>query len=286
MLETYYRDTARSVVYTHIRDEKPVHADFHLHDQFEIYFFLSGDVNYFIEKKMYTLQYGDLLIMNGHEIHKPSFFTDAPYERIVLQFDAAIAEALNSPSFNLLSCFVDRPSGEKNRLSLGRKQCEEILRLFDRIEDFGRDTSNGSDVMKLACFLELLVYINRVFSSTLPQEAAQVKVPEKLTPVLEYIDSNLDSDLTLEFLEHHFFINRFHLTRLFKKTTNSSLHEYIMYKRISTARKLLSQGSGVTEACTKSGFNDYSNFLRRFKRAVGVSPGSYRKTFLQDRRDS
>ena len=127
MLETYYRDTARSVVYTHIRDEKPVHADFHLHDQFEIYFFLSGDVNYFIEKKMYTLQYGDLLIMNGHEIHKPSFFTDAPYERIVLQFDAAIAEALNSPSFNLLSCFVDRPSGEKNRLSLGRKQCEEIL---------------------------------------------------------------------------------------------------------------------------------------------------------------
>lgn len=215
--------------------------------------------------------------MNNHEIHKPSFSPGEPYERIVVHFDSAIPQSLGSPSFNLLNCFTNRPSGEQNLISLSRKQCEEILMHFGKMEVLEGETSNGSDILKLASFLELLVFINRVFSSTLPAEDESPSVPEKLVPVLDYIDSNLENDLSLEFLEHHFYINRFYLTRLFKKVTNSSLHEYIQYKRISRAKMLLSDGYNVTEACTKSGFNDYSNFLRMFKRTVGTSPGQYLK---------
>lgn len=272
---TYYKDINDSINYGHMRIENPEQADFHLHDRFEIYFFISGNVNYFIEKKMYTLHYGDLLLMNGHEIHKPSFSPGEPYERIVIHFDAAIPQSLSSPSFNLLNCYINRPLGEQNLISLNRKQCEEILKLFGKMEVLGDETSNGSDVLKLATFLELLVFINRVFSSTLPPEEELPSVPEKLAPILDYIDSNLENDLSLEFLERHFYINRFHLTRLFKKVTSSSLHEYIQYKRISRAKKLLFDGCNVTEACTRSGFNDYSNFLRMFKRTVGISPGQY-----------
>lgn len=276
-METYYSYINHSINYGHVLNENPGQADFHLHDRFEIYFFISGNVNYFIEKKVYSLHYGDLLLMNSHEIHKPSFYPGEPYERIVIHFDAAIPQSLSSPTFNLLNCFINRPAGEQNLLSLSRKQSDEILKLFGKMEALRNETSNGSDVLKLASFLELLVYINRVFSSTLPPEDVSPNVPEKLTPILDYIDSNLENNLSLEFLERHFYINRFHLTRLFKKTTNSSLHEYILYKRISRAKKLLSEGCNVTEACTKSGFIDYSNFLRMFKRTVGISPGQYRK---------
>ena len=128
------------------------------------------------------------------------------------------------------------------------------MKLFNRLEALGDETSNGSDVLRLACFLELLVFINRVFSSNLISDFEEPNVPEKLLPVLDYIDSNLEKDLSLKFLEQHFYINRFYLTRLFKKVTNSTLHEYIQYKRISKAKKLLSDGYNVTEACMKSGF--------------------------------
>ena len=277
-MDIYYKNFNESINYGHTRIENPGQADFHLHDRFEIYFFISGNVNYFIEKKVYSLHYGDLLLMNSHEIHKPSFSPGEQYERIVIHFDSEILQSLSSPSFNLLNCFTNRPSGEQNLISLSKRQSEEILKLFGKIEALGTEISNGSDVLKLASFLELLVFINRVFSSTLPIDYESPSVPEKLIPILDYIDLNLENDLSLEFLERNFYINRFHLTRLFKKVTNSGLHEYIQYKRISKAKKLLAEGYNVTEACTKSGFNDYSNFLRMFKRTVGISPGQYRKS--------
>ncbi|MBQ3028199.1 MAG: AraC family transcriptional regulator, partial [Lachnospiraceae bacterium] len=42
------------------------------------------------------------------------------------------------------------------------------------------------------------------------------------------------------------------------------------------AKALLQEGASVTEACYRSGFNDYANFIRSFKKVTGVSPGKYR----------
>ena len=215
-MEAYYRNVNTSVDYSHVRDENPMPADFHLHDRFEIYFFISGNVNYFIEKKVYTLRYGNLLVINSNEIHKPSFMPGKTYERIVIHFDPAVARQLSSPSFDLLNCFTGRLPGEQNLMCLGRKQCEEITRLFEKIESLGNDASNGSDVLKLAGFMEVLVFINRVFGSTLPPEDESPYVHEKLAPVLDYIDSHLESDLSLKFLGSCFYIDRFHLSHLFR----------------------------------------------------------------------
>lgn len=278
----YYQNINHNIDYKHIRIENPSTADFHLHERFEIYFFISGNVNYFIEKKIYTLKKGNLLIMNSHEIHKPSFSPGAPYERITVHFEPDIASRLSSPSFDLLNCFSNRSTGEQNLIPLNSVQCDEIMHLFGKLEAIDNSVSDGSDVLKLAAFLELLVYINRVFLNNSCSISAQGHgisrtVPDKLVPVLDYIDSHLDGDLSLEALEKHFYINRFYMTRLFKRITSSSLHEYIIYKRLSKAKMLLSQGLSVTEACQGSGFNDYSNFLRTFKRTVGVSPGQFGK---------
>jgi len=277
-MDICYKNIEEQIQYRRSITENPQPADFHLHNHFEIYFFISGNVNYFIEKKVYSLHFGDLLLMNSHEIHKPSFYPGEDYERVVIHFDPALAQSFSTPSFNLSNCFTNRPSGEQNLISLNIKQSEEILKLFDKMEALGVESANGSDILKLAGLLEVLVFINRVYSNILPPELESPSIPEKLVPVLDYIDMNLESDLSLEFLERHFYINRFYLSRIFKQVTGSSLHEYIRYKRISKAKKLLSEGCNVTEACTKSGFNDYSNFLRMFKRTVGISPGQYKKS--------
>lgn len=277
-MDICYKNIDEQIQYGRTITKHPQPADFHLHNHFEIYFFISGNVNYFIEKKVYSLRFGDLLLMNSHEIHKPSFYPGEAYERVVIHFDPALAQTFSTPSFNLLNCFTNRPSGEQNLISLNIKQSEEILKLFDKMEALGVESSNGSDILKLAGFIELLVFINRVYSNTLPPELGSASIPEKLVPVLDYIDLNLESDLSLGCLERHFYINRFYLSRIFRQVTGSSLHEFIRYKRISKAKKLLSEGCNVTEACTKSGFNDYSNFLRMFKRTVGISPGQYKKS--------
>ena len=269
------RKTPWPLIFSHIQVPRP-RVEFHLHDGYEIYFLISGDVKYFVEKKIYPLSYGDLIFTNNREIHKPSFQSDRLYERICLEFQPAIIKPFCPPDFDLLGCFTNRQNGEQNKLTLTPWQTEDVMVLFNRIERLSADERPGSDLLRITSAVELLVYINRLFLH-LGQDTERTNIPEKLAPVLDHIDANLEGDLSLETLEKTFYLNRFYLSKLFKESIGSNLHSYILFKRIAAAKQLLAEGASVSQACARSGFNDYSNFLKQFKKTVGVSPGAYRR---------
>lgn len=283
MLDAYYKKPGFIVDYRHsCTVNHPDISDFHLHSRFEIYFFISGSVNYFIEKKMYPLKYGDLLVIRNNEIHKPSFLDNSPYERIVIHFDPSIPRIFNTENYDLLNCFTNRPAGEKNKINLSEKQKKEILDIFKRIEILNGEPSDEAKLLKLTAFIELLVFINRAFNHDDAVEET-VNMPKRLQPILDFIENNLEGDLSLNRIEKEFYINGSYLSRLFKKHTGSNLHEYIIYKRISRAQTLISKGYSCTQACLMSGFNDYSNFSKIFKGTVGLSPQAYKKRIATNR---
>jgi AraC-like DNA-binding protein len=271
-----YTNLLQAINYRHSVYHELPKVEFHQHQElFEIYFFLTGNVHYFIEKQVYPLQYGDLLLMNSSELHKPTFQSNQRYEVIVIHFNPAVIMPLSSPRFDLLSCFTNRPLGEQNRMRFSAQQLEELLQFFERLERLSKPgAAEGSDILYIAVFLELLVFLNRAFISQLHGDEPS-PIPEKLTALLQYIDQHLDQDLSLERLERTFFMNRSYLCRLFKKHTGSTIHEHILFKRIAKAKSLLKSGSNVTDACQLSGFNDYSNFIRSFKKTVGLPPRQY-----------
>jgi AraC-like DNA-binding protein len=263
--------------YNHRRLEQPPRMEFHLHDWYEVYFLIAGDVHYLIEKKVYPLTNGDLLVMNNRELHKPTFRSNTPYEVIVFHFEPDLVTMFDSVfQYGLLDCFTNRALGEQNKIHFHPHQLEEVLTLFNRIDAMLRQPSDESGLLLTTHFIELLVLLNRAFRQNLSPLISSA-VPEKLAPVLDYIDHHLDQDLTLEALEQQFFMNRYYLSRLFRQSTGSTIHEYILLKRVAYAKKLLHDGHNVTDACQLSGFNDYSNFIRMFKRIVGLPPGQYRK---------
>lgn len=272
MLESYFSNPDWAICFEHKTGQLP-DMDFHLHERFEIYFFISGNVNYFIDRKVYPLKYGDLLVMNNHEIHKPSFLDNSKYERMVIHFDPSVTQIFQNKA-DLLRCFTERPTGEQNRVRLNDEQIEEIMVLFKKLGKHQVDTTQYGKILKLTSFIELLVYINRLFQS--PQKEEYSHIPEKLAPILTFIDNNLDGDLSLGALEKQFYINASYLSRIFKKCIGSSIHEYIVYKRISKAKKLIAEGLSASEVCSLCGFNDFSNFSRMFKRTVGVTIREYK----------
>ena len=70
-------------------------------------------------------------------------------------------------------------------------------------------------------------------------------------------------------------MSKFHLCKIFKAKTGTTINKYIVTRRIAEAKQLLLRGIPVTETCYLSGFNDLSHFIRTFHNAVGVSPGKY-----------
>ena len=92
---------------------------------------------------------------------------------------------------------------------------------------------------------------------------------------MTYINQNIGNQLTIEELSKYFYLSPSYLCRIFKSATGMTINKYITAKKITLSKALLSEGCSVSEACEKSGFNDYSNFLKAFTKAVGVSPKKY-----------
>lgn len=277
MLNDYYQNDEKYIRFTHHKTRGVKDYPFHLQDNtFEIYFFISGNVNYFIEKNIYPLSYGDLFVINNSEIHKASLLSDEAYDRIVVTFDPIIVQSFNSDNVNLLDCFVNRALGEQNKIILNKIQIEEISGIFNKLEKTNKDRSDSSKLAKLICLIELLIFLNNAFTKA-ETNKINTTLYEKLSPILEFIDENVAGDLSLQALENKFFVNKNYLSSLFKKTTGINIHEYIVLKRISKAKAMLAEGYNITETCQLAGFNDYSHFIRSFKSHVNTSPGQYRK---------
>ena len=86
---------------------------------------------------------------------------------------------------------------------------------------------------------------------------------------------NLTEELTIGKLASHFYLSSSYLCRIFKDETGTTINRYITAKRITRAKELLSEGYSVTETCGMCGFQDYSNFLKAFTKAVGISQKKY-----------
>lgn len=89
------------------------------------------------------------------------------------------------------------------------------------------------------------------------------------------MNQNLTQELTIQNLASHFYLSPSYLCKIFKSETGTTINRYITAKRITHAKALLAEGYSVTDVCPMCGFNDYSNFLKAFTKAVGISPKKY-----------
>lgn len=95
--------------------------------------------------------------------------------------------------------------------------------------------------------------------------------------VLEYIDANLQNDLTRENICKAVFISETYLSKLFRKETGVSISEYIVERRIALAKRLLAEtNEPISTICVKTGYNFPAHFSKIFRLRTGKTPMQYR----------
>ena len=86
--------------------------------------------------------------------------------------------------------------------------------------------------------------------------------------------------LTLTGIASQFYISPYYLSRLFKKSINLSLIEYINGVRIKAAQNLIEKSNeSISDIAEKTGFMTTAHFRRVFKDATGLSPQQYRQYY-------
>jgi AraC family transcriptional regulator len=96
---------------------------------------------------------------------------------------------------------------------------------------------------------------------------------EKLMRSVEYIQDQLETELTVSGIAQAVYMSPYHFTRLFKESTGQSPHQYVVDATVRKAKELLTTGKfTISEAAHHVGFVDQSHLTRHFKRVFGLPP--------------
>ena len=254
------------------------HPPYHRHDEYEIYLFIKGNSTLYIEDNCHRLSPNDMVMIYPGTFHRTIVTETSSYERIVISIPKEIIGALSSGQTNLDECFHTAADEISKIIHITPYGLKRFTKIADNFLTALQSSEYGSDLMSVSFFTELLIYIYNLFQNSEIKNYDNI-MPPLVINTMKYIEDNLTDELTLDRLGTAVNYSTNYLRVQFRRHTGLSLREYILDKRIERAKKLLMDGKNVSDACLMSGFNDYSNFIRSFKKKTGISPGHYAKSF-------
>lgn len=255
----------------HLHTEEETMA-IHIHNCYEIYYSICGGKQFLIDNKLYDINSGDLFVINQFESHYVSQINKMSHERIVISIHPDFLKSISTDKTDLSYCFTQRDENISHKIELNKEQQNRFMYFINKIisaEGF------GSDRIEYSSFIELMTYLTKAFIDNEDSSLSHYKYNNQIQEIISYINYNIKDDLTVKHLAEHFFLSESYICRIFKLATGTTINKYITARRISIAKSMLSNGSSINDVYIQSGFKDYSNFLKSFKKAVGVSPKKY-----------
>lgn len=249
---------------------KPIY--FHSHDFYEIYFFVDGNVTYYIENESYTLTKGDVLIIPPGKLHRPVIEGSVPYDRYVLWIYSHCVSANEGirQFIREINCMIE----EKNtRLaSFDGGEFQNMTGLFNKLL---REFTSDDKLARYAAESYIVLILEELLKNFRCVERVDEEQGELVKQIISYINRNIVKAPSLEELSAEFFVSKYYLSHRFKEYTKTTVHQYILMKKINLAKELLEKGDTPKEVCEKCGFSTYSNFYKAFTCQTGIAPKDY-----------
>ena len=100
----------------------------------------------------------------------------------------------------------------------------------------------------------------------------------KLKLVISHIEDNLESELSLAEIAQVAGVSVSHLKTLFRRSTGTPVHQYILRRRVERAKLLLQdQNLSIAQIAFATGFAHQSHLARHMRKILGVTPAVARK---------
>lgn len=241
------------------------HDEQHIHDSYELYVNLAGDVSFLVENNLYPIKRGDMVLTAPNDIHRCIYHSDCVHEHFCIWLkdipfsSSALKTEFDSNKLVILS--------EKNKQNL-------IDLCFALYESY-----NGGDALRFRAVSSLASILDLICNHRKNVTPIEEPLPESFLRIVDYIIANFTNpSCNVTMLCKEFYISKSTLCRKFQQYFQMPPSDYIESKRFSEAKKLLTAGLSVQDTCFKSGFSDCSHFILQFRKKFGITPYKYQKT--------
>ncbi len=248
----------------------------HSHDYYEFYFFVAGDTTFQIDKNQHHVQFGDMMLIPPHTKHRIiSHNEKIPYRRYIfwLSIDFYNYLAKSSSCFKYIVEYVHEHQQflfHLDEISFNTLQTK-MIRLLEEM----RGDRFGKEIQLQLYVNDLVLHINRFVYEQI-ESKSNSNNNTLYYNLIEYIETNLTNELTLESIAEHFYVSKYHIAHIFKENIGISIHQYITKKRLSLCQQAMKSNLNITDIYQTYGFGDYSSFYRAFKKEYGISPKEYK----------
>lgn len=99
---------------------------------------------------------------------------------------------------------------------------------------------------------------------------------ERILRAVEYIDTHLDGDLTLNALASQVFLSPSRFRHLFVEQVGVGLRPFVLWRRLMRSWELAMEGVSLSAAAHRAGFADSSHLARTSRRMIGTAPSGFR----------
>ncbi|MCR8634208.1 AraC family transcriptional regulator [Paenibacillus radicis (ex Xue et al. 2023)] len=255
---------------------------YHYHKGIEVLFVHRGKGTLTLNRKIYNLESGCVLILQPFQLHRVQFDPNnqCPYERTTLTFEpSTFAPFLKN--FPVLSRFFEQVWKEQlsNQVFRMDRNTTYISSILERFHDMVSGWDEDEDLEAASILiLNILDYLKSLHNGGF----GGVSRPESHTEkIMNWVEEHYKEPFALDDLAKELHLSKHYVSHLFRSETGGSITEYVIARRIRQACWLLkTESKSVEHIGSLVGIPNSPYFCRLFKKITGLTPIQYRKSHL------
>ncbi len=242
----------------------------HFHEHYVIGFVESGRRFLTCKNRKYTIDAGDLLLINPLDAHTCEQVDGRALDWRCLNIGKDVMRRLAEEitGKESLPIFTTTVAAGSDSVPVLRELHSSIM---NEASDFDKEEN-------LYFLMEQLIS-----DYTQPVIDNPIETGGKILAACAYIDEHFSQSITLSDLSEVSGLNKYTLLRSFTVQKGITPYQYLSAIRVNYAKKLLEAGVSPIEASEQCGFSDQSHFTRFFKTFIGLTPKLYQNMFQGER---
>lgn len=254
--------------------------DFHFHDRVEIMYIINGTCeihlkDYEVEKIIFKK--GDFILINAGVLHKLIVSEASQCKMMNIEF----IFTKNNTFLPSLRSFSNNVSALEDLLKSNNPYY--ILKDYDEVYQLLKSlvVELNSSSVDQGISVQLLMYELLIKTANAAIRAKRESASDNyVNKTKRYISMNYDRTLSLKEIASYSNINEDYLNRVFKKSTGTTVIEYLTEVRIDKAKMLLQNTNiPIIDVAEIVGISSRQYFNQIFKKVTGLTPSKYRKSF-------